>query len=111
MLARDRVASEHADEGLFEIPRLGKLDSFDGVEIVRALHRPLVDGTFIDERSVRHFRDSLSGGEHAQQAVARDLADRRGVEVPLLENGFDFRFRPALATRSMRSCDSESKIS
>ena len=61
----------------------------DLVEVRRPRRRPVVDRRLVDERGVRNLGDDRAVILDPQQAVVGDVADVRGVEVPLLEDRLD----------------------
>ena len=73
-----------------------EIEALRVLQILGLGHRPAVDGRFVGERAVRNVGDGRAAILHAQPAVGGDLANPDGVQIPLVEDPFDFRLAAAL---------------
>ena len=60
------------------------------------LHRSVVDRSVIGERAGGNLGDDRAALANAHQAVIRDVADVRGMKIPLVENLLDLALTAAL---------------
>ena len=80
---QEGVAARHVG------PERVQVEPADLVQIRWPLHRARVDRRLVGQRTVRDLGDELTAVPDPQQAVARDLADVHGVEIPFREDPLD----------------------